>query len=249
MSGREVYLADYPSLHYQEALNLQRRILSAKMEGDFPDTLLLLEHPPVITLGRRGKEENILVPKEILQREMIDIVHVERGGDVTYHGPGQIVGYPVFTLANYGKDISRFIFSIEEVLIRVCRDVGIKARREAINRGVWVRDQKIASIGLAIRRWISFHGFALNWTPNMDHFRFITPCGLPGVEMTSIEEILGKDIDGDTLRRLICRHFEKVFHIQFREVSLAQKLNEGGAHEHSERSQVYEGSRMGQNRG
>jgi len=226
MSRREVYLSSYPSIPYREALNLQRRVLSAKIEGNFPDTLLLLEHPPVITLGRRGKRENIRASQKTLWRENVEVVHVERGGDVTYHGPGQIVGYPIFALANYGKDLSRFVFSIEEVLVRVCGDLGIVAVRKSINRGVWVGEKKIASIGLAIRRWISFHGFAFNWAPNMAHFRFITPCGLPGVEMTSVGEILGETIDPGPLRKGICKHFEEVFHIRLCEVDLVQELSE-----------------------
>lgn len=225
MSQQEVYLANYASLAYDEALNLQKRVLAAKIAGDFPDTLFLLEHPPVITLGRRGKEENILAPRETLQKEMIQVVHVERGGDVTYHGPGQIVGYPVFALANYGKDLSHFVFSIEEVLIRVCREFGIDTGRRPINRGVWVGDKKIASIGLAIRRWISFHGFAFNRAPNMDHFRLISPCGLSGVEMTSVGEILGQTVRPTILRKRICQHFEEVFHIRLRPVDLVQELS------------------------
>jgi lipoate-protein ligase B len=228
MSGmfqREVFLASYPSFSYPEALDLQRRVLSAKIEGEFPDTLIVLEHPPVITLGRRGKRENILTSDETLRREGIEVVHVERGGDVTYHGPGQIVGYPIFALANYGKDLSRFVSSIEEVLIRVCGDLGIEAGRKSINRGVWVGEKKIASIGLAIRRWISFHGFAFNWAPNMAHFRFITPCGLAGVEMTSVGETLGQAVDPDILRQGIFKHFEEVFRIRLREVDLIQELS------------------------
>ena len=242
VSWREVYLADYASLPYQEALDLQRQIVSAKTEMDFPDTLLLLEHPPVITLGRRGKEENIRVPQETLLRERIEVFHVERGGDVTYHGPGQIVGYPVFDLANYGKDLARFVTSIEEVLIRICRDLGIEAARSSINRGVWVGERKIASVGLAIRKWVSYHGFAFNWAPNMAHFGLITPCGLSGVEMTSVEEILEKAIDPMALRKGICRHFEEIFHIRLRKVDLTEKLNQGGTDEHSQRPQIHEGA-------
>jgi lipoate-protein ligase B len=249
MLRREVYLATYSSLPYQEALNLQKRVLLAKVEGDFPDALIVLEHPPVITLGRRGKEDHIVASPDELRREAIEIFHVERGGDVTYHGPGQIVGYPVFALANYGRDLSRFVFSIEEVLIRVCQDLGIEACRKSINRGVWVGDKKIASIGLAIRRWISFHGFAFNWAPNMDHFRLITPCGLAGLEMTSVREILGEGTRPDFLRTLIYRHFEEVFHIHLQEVNLIKKLREGDAYEHSWRSQIHKGARVGQDRG
>jgi len=235
MLQQEVYLVNYPFLPYQEALTLQRQVLSAKIEGNFPDTLLLVEHPPVITLGRRGKKENIRASREALRREKIEIIHTERGGDVTYHGPGQIVGYPIFALANYGKDLSRFVSSIEEVLIRVCGDLGIEAGRRSVNRGVWVGEKKIASIGLAIRRWISFHGFAFNWAPNMGHFRFITPCGLSGVEMTSVGEILGRAVDPDMLRTGICKHFEQIFHIHLSEVDLAEKLTQGGIDEHSKR--------------
>jgi lipoate-protein ligase B len=227
MCLREVYLADYSSLAYQEALDLQRRVVSAKLEGDFPDTLLLLEHPPVITLGRRGKEEHIRVPQRTLHQEKIEVFRVERGGDITYHGPGQIVGYPIFDLSNHGKDLSRFVSSIEEVLIRVCKDHGIHAGRNPINRGVWVGEKKIASVGLAVRKWISFHGFAFNWAPNMAHFRLITPCGLSGVEMTSVTETLGREVDGERLRRRICHHFVEVFEIRLCKVDLQKKLEEG----------------------
>jgi len=239
---REVYLADYALLPYEEALNLQRRVVSQKIEGPFPDTLLLLEHPPVITLGRRGSGENIRVSEKILRREKIDVFHVERGGDVTYHGPGQIVGYPVFALAHYGKDLAGFVWSIEEVLIRVCRDMGITGGRRSVNRGVWVGEKKIASIGLAVRRWISFHGFALNGAPDMEHFRFITPCGLTGVEMTSMAEVLGTTVDTGRLRETVCRHFEEVFRIRFRGVDLAQELNKGGEHDCSQKSEIQHGA-------
>jgi lipoate-protein ligase B len=237
---REVYLANYNLLPYEEALHLQRRVVIEKIEGTFPDTLLLLEHPPVITLGRRGKEENIRVSEDLLRQEKIDVFRVERGGDVTYHGPGQIVGYPIFALADYGKDLVGFVSSIEEVLIRVCRDVGIMARRRSMNRGVWVGERKIASIGLAVRRWVSFHGFAFNGAPNMEHFRLITPCGLTGVEMTSVAELLGRAVSLDRLRKAICRHFEEVFQIRFRAVDLVERLNEGGRHERSQRPQIYQ---------
>jgi len=243
---REVYLASHGALPYEEALDLQRRVVAKKIGAPFPDTLLLLEHPPVITLGRRGRMENIRVSEELLRREKIDIVHVERGGDVTYHGPGQIVGYPIFDLAHYRKDLGSFVSSIEEVLIRVCRDMGIRAGRRSVNRGVWVGEKKIASIGLAVRRWISFHGFALNWAPDMDHFRFITPCGLTGVEMTSMVEVLGTTPDPGRLREAICRHFEEIFRIRFQAVNLAQKLTEGGGHERSQGSEIQQGARVGQ---
>ena len=239
---REVYLANYTILPYEEALHLQRRVVVEKIEGTFPDTLLLLEHPPVITLGRRGRGENIRVSEELLRREKIDVFHVERGGDVTYHGPGQIVGYPIFALADYGKDLVNFVSSIEEVLIRVCQDMGITADRRSMNRGVWVGEKKIASIGLAVRRWVSFHGFALNGAPNMEHFRFITPCGLTGVEMTSVAELLGRAVNPDRLREAICSHFEEIFQIRFRAVDLVEKLNEGGRHERSQRPHIYQGA-------
>ncbi|MBW2059564.1 MAG: lipoyl(octanoyl) transferase LipB [Deltaproteobacteria bacterium] len=225
MSRREVYLASYPLVPYGEALNLQRRVVSAKIERGFPDTLILLEHPPVITLGRRAREENIRASQEVLQAEGIEVFHVERGGDVTYHGPGQLVGYPVFSLKHYGKDIPGFVFSIEEALIRLCHDLGIPALRRSLNRGVWVGNKKIASVGLAIRRWISFHGFAFNQAPNMAHFKLINPCGLSAVEMTSAEEILGEAIDSGLLRRQVCRHFEDVFQVSFVEVDLGDELD------------------------
>ncbi len=192
---RRGYVIDIDLIDYQRSWDFQREFVATKVKSDIPDILMLLEHNPVITLGRRGNRNHIVASREILAAEGIPIYHVERGGEVTYHGPGQIVGYPILNLRNWRRDVSRYIFNLEEVLIRALGDFGIEGTRNRLNRGVWVGDSKIGSIGVAIRRWVTYHGFSLNVSPNMTHYDFITPCGLEGIEVTSMRGLLGKEPD------------------------------------------------------
>ena len=211
---RSGYLIDADLIEYQRTWNFQREVVAAKVKSDLPDILILLEHNPVLTLGRRGNREHILASPEALTAEGIQVYHVERGGEVTYHGPGQIVGYPILNLRNWRRDVSWYIFNLEEVLIRTLGDFGIEGTRNRLNRGVWVRDFKIGSIGVAITRWVTYHGFSLNVSPNMDHYSLITPCGLDGIEITSLRELLGKEPDRHRVRDGIARHFQGVFDLK-----------------------------------
>jgi lipoate-protein ligase B len=174
------------------------------MEGETPDLLLLLEHPHVITLGRRGNRSYLVASSEELEKMKVPIFHVERGGDVTYHGPGQMVGYPILNLKEYGYRLIRYVDQVEEVILRVLNDFGIEGKRDASNRGVWVGREKIASIGVAIKRWVSFHGFALNYDTDLKYFDLIHPCGLEGVKMTSMGEVLGRKISRNDVFEKIC---------------------------------------------
>jgi lipoate-protein ligase B len=210
---RRGYLVDIDLIEYRTAWDFQRELIAAKIKSDLPDILILLEHNPVITLGRRGNRQHIRASPEALIAEGINIYHVERGGEVTYHGPGQIVGYPIMNLGNWRRDVSWYIFSLEEVLIRTLGDFGIEGTRNRLNRGVWVADRKIGSIGVAITRWVTYHGFSLNVSPNMSHYHLITPCGLEGIEVTSLREFLGKEPDHRRVRDGISRHFQQVFDI------------------------------------
>jgi len=218
--NRRGYVVDIDLIEYRRAWNFQREVVATKVKVDFPDILILLEHTPVITLGRRGNYQHIQASPEVLAAEGINIFHVERGGEVTYHGPGQIVGYPILNLKNWTRNVSWYVYNLEEVLIRTLGDFGIKGTRNRLNRGVWVRDSKIGSIGVAITRWVTYHGFSLNVSPNMYHYSLITPCGLSGIQITSLKELLGKEPAQHRVRGGISRYFQQVFDIELARIDM-----------------------------
>ena len=205
------YIIDLGLIDYEKAWNLQHQLWAGRVEEKLPDLLLLLEHPHVITLGRRGNRSHLIASQEVLEAMKIPIFHVERGGDVTYHGPGQIVGYPIFNLRDYGYRLVRFVSQLEEVLLSVLADFQIGGRRDPLNRGVWVNSEKIASVGVAIKRWVSFHGLSLNYETDLKYFELINPCGLEGKKMTSMAEILGTEISRNLLIERISFHFREIF--------------------------------------
>jgi lipoate-protein ligase B len=198
-------------IDYKEAWDLQLHLWLRRVKGELPNLLILLEHPHVITLGRRGNRSNLIVSPEVLEAMKIPIFHVERGGDITYHGPGQMVVYPILDLKDYGYRLFRYVDQLEEVLLHVLRDYGIEGRRNPSNRGVWVNGDKIASIGVAIKQWVSFHGFALNYETDLKYFELINPCGLEGKKMTSLAKILETNISRDRLGERISFHFKEIF--------------------------------------
>ena len=171
---------------YGEALELQRRLADERIKGLIPDTLLLLEHPAVITLGRSWKQSSLPVDPEALRRRGIEVFDIERGGDVTYHGPGQLVGYPILDLNQHKPDLHWYLRQLEEMLIVALAGLGIPAERRDSYTGVWTGGRKIASIGVHVRQWVTWHGFALNVTTDLTPFSLIVPCGIPDVEMTSV---------------------------------------------------------------
>jgi lipoyl(octanoyl) transferase len=196
---------------YENGLAMQERLVALRQKGEVPDQLLLLEHPPVITLGRSGKLANLLVDEEELRRQGIRFHETTRGGDITYHGPGQLVGYPLLHLGEGRRDIRKYVTSVEEVLIRVAAEYGIEAGRIEGQRGVWVGRDKLAALGVRIARWTTSHGFALNVSTRLDHFRTITPCGLPGTGVTSLERLTGRSIPMEEVVSVVIRHFSEVF--------------------------------------
>jgi len=198
-------------MEYGEALTLQRALAQARLENRVGDLLLLLEHPPTITLGRSGRRQHLLVGEEVLEARGIGLYEVERGGDVTYHGPGQLVGYPILDLNFYGRDIRLYVRRLEEVLILTMQEFGIQAERRDLFPGVWLGSKKIASLGLRIRRWVSWHGFALNVNVDLSHFDLIVPCGLPGIEVTSMAEVLGRTIPMEAVQESVSDCFQRVF--------------------------------------
>jgi lipoate-protein ligase B len=211
-------------MDYQRAWGLQHQLWSKRAEGTLPDLLLFIEHPHVITLGRRGNRSHLIASPEVLEEMKIPLFHVERGGDVTYHGPGQIVVYPIFDLKEYGYRLIRYISQLEEVILRVLKDFNIEGRRDPLNRGIWVNGEKIASVGVAIKRWVSFHGLSLNYETDLKYFDLINPCGLEGKKMTSIGKILGTGISREQLVERIEFHFKQIFERDWEEKSLEELM-------------------------
>jgi lipoate-protein ligase B len=200
---------------YSEAWDLQARLVEARVTGSLTnDVVLVLEHPAVFTLGKRGGRENLLVPEDVLTRHGIPIVQVERGGNITYHAPGQLVLYPIVHLERAGIKVVDMVDRLEEVMIRTCADWGIRAGRNALNRGVWVGLKKIGAIGIAVRRGVSFHGMALNVNIDLTPFGWIQPCGLEGVGVTSMPTEAGQDISMADVRRLLAQHMQAVFNVR-----------------------------------
>lgn len=186
-------------MDYDKAHALQLKVLAAVQAGRIEDTLLLVEHDPVITMGRNAQEGNVLFSEAYLQSQGIDLREIERGGDATYHGPGQLVGYPIFDIkARHGRSIKTFVFRLEEVFIDYLkRHYAIEAARSEVNAGVWIDDSKITAIGLAVKRGVTFHGFAFNVNTILGHYQYIVPCGLVGKTVTSLEAQVGHPIPFD----------------------------------------------------
>ena len=199
---------------YETAHDLQKKILQERIDGKCPDHLILLQHNPVITIGRGGDNKNILVPKALLESFGITVHEIERGGDVTYHGPGQLTGYPIIDLRSYQKDVHWYLRQLEEVIIRFLSNYGVAGKRVLDYTGVWVGDEKIAAIGVAVKRWVTYHGFALNVNPDLSHFKLINPCGITDKEVTSLVKILGHDVSMEEVEDKVVSAFAEVFSVE-----------------------------------
>ena len=198
---------------YADALTLQRQLVEERRAGRIGDVLLLVEHPHVLTLGVRGDggRSHIIAPAERLAALDVAVHETGRGGDITYHGPGQLVGYPIIDLKPDRCDVHRYVRDLEEVLIRVATDYGIAAERVTGLTGVWVNGEKLAAIGVRIARWITSHGFALNVSTDLDFFKLIVPCGIADRGVTSLAALLGRPLDVRAVEDQIVSHFEEVF--------------------------------------
>ena len=211
-------------MDYAEAFRLQRELVASRQRGVIPDQLILLEHPHTITLGRNGKPEHLLASEDILRRAGISFQETDRGGDITYHGPGQLVGYPIIDLREWKRDVAAYVRAIEQVLIDTLADFGIGAERVAGLTGVWTGGRKIAAIGVHISRWVTSHGFALNVTTDLSYFQYIVPCGLT-LPVTSMAE-LGVHADPDEVARRLAAHFGRIFE---REMTMLAPVEMGEA--------------------
>ena len=225
--NRKGYIIDLGLIDYKEAWDLQHDLWARRVKGEVPDLLLFLEHPHVITLGRRGNRSYLIASPEVLEAMAIPIYHVERGGDVTYHGPGQLVVYPIFNLKEYGYRLIRYVDQLEEVILCVLKDFGMEGRKDSLNRGVWVNGDKIASIGVTIKRWVSFHGFSLNYETDLKYFDLIHACGLVGKKMTSMKKILGAEISREDLTERISFHFKEIFQKDWEKKEVKDLISEG----------------------
>jgi lipoyl(octanoyl) transferase len=215
---------------YAEAVALQESTRDEIRAGCRGDRLLLLEHPPVYTLGRNAVTADVTAPVEWLASRGIEVFEADRGGQVTYHGPGQLVGYPVVDLSPDRQDVRRYVRGLQEVLVRVLGDFGLEAegRREQPEIGVWVGNAKVASLGIHIKRWITTHGFALNVTTDLSHFAGIVPCGLAGVRMASIESLTGQRPDLEHVARMCVGHFRQVLGYELESVAVQRRASPRG---------------------
>lgn len=214
------------------AHDLQLRLVDWRQRGLIDDVLLLLEHTPVITLGRRADEGHVLASQEVLDSEGIQVRRVERGGDVTYHGPGQLVGYPILHLPSYGIGASDYMHRLEDVIAQTAGDFGIRTHQRERIIGVWVEDNKIAALGVRIRRGVTFHGFALNVSPGLRHWSFIIPCGIDDGGVTSMALELSDPPPMLAVRECLARHFEREFQVEL--VATALDVLQSAANEAGE---------------
>jgi lipoyl(octanoyl) transferase len=206
---RSCQVRELGRMEYGTALALQRRLAAERQEGAVPDQLLLIEHPHVITLGRNGRREHLLAGSDVLERAGIGFFPTDRGGDITYHGPGQLVGYPIVDLRERKRDVGAYVRGVEQVIIDTLADFGILAGRIPKLTGVWVAERKIAAIGVHISRWVTSHGFALNVDTDLSYFQYIVPCGLTK-PVTSMNQ-LGARTDLAAVSRILASHFGRVF--------------------------------------
>ncbi len=206
-----ISLLDRRPQPYRPVWDLQKRLWQERVEGTRGDTLILVEHQRVITLGRGFRREHLLASPVFLERMGFEVVEVERGGDVTYHGPGQLVAYPVFAIREKLAGVRRFVHRLEEVMIRVLAQLGVEAHRDPSHRGVFVGKDKIGAVGVAVRRWVAFHGFALYVAPPVEDFRWIVPCGLADYGITSVARLTGRSIPVGEVEEPVIQAFREVF--------------------------------------
>jgi len=212
-------------MDYEESLTVQRSLFTARRAGLIDHVFMLLEHPPLYTIGRRYKaRDHLLVSEDELTRRGIPVYETDRGGDITYHGPGQLVGYPIFDLTEWYQDVFRYLRDLEEVIIRVVADYGIQAERIDGLTGVWVQNEKIAALGIKMNWWVTRHGFSLNVDPDLCMYDHIIPCGIFDKSVTSLSKILESRINMDQVSNHLIRHMASVFEIDFEKITLQQLM-------------------------
>jgi lipoyl(octanoyl) transferase len=202
---------DLGTIDYKEAWDLQRNIFDQRYKNEIDDILLLLEHPKTYTLGKSADRQNLVGNEEYIRKNNISVYDIDRGGDITYHGPGQIVGYPIFNLNNWKKDTHKYLRALEEILIQTCADYGLAAKRNTKYTGVWIEDRKIGAIGIKVSRWISMHGFAFNVNTDLSLYNGIIPCGINDKGVTSLKKELSRETDIQEVKSKILNHTLEIF--------------------------------------
>ena len=204
-------LIDLGLIDYEECYAIQKDVVRRRRAGVIDDTLILAEHNEVFTIGRTGGMDNLLIPQDMLLSNALKVLRVDRGGDITFHGPGQLVAYPVIDLKDSDRDLHSYLRSLEEVGIRFLNEYGINAERVRGNTGVWVSGKKIASVGVGASNWVTFHGLSININFDLNFFSMINPCGIEDVEMTSMERLKGQKIPMDDVKTKTLKHFKEIF--------------------------------------
>jgi lipoyl(octanoyl) transferase len=211
MKERILTYSNLGFIDYKEAWDLQREIFNQKIEEGIEDVLLLLEHPNTYTLGKTADKLNLRGSEEYLSSNKISVYEIDRGGDITYHGPGQIVGYPIIDLNKWFKDTHKYLRALEEVIIKTCNEYDLNCERNSKYTGVWLNDKKIAAIGIKVSRWVTMHGFAFNVNTDLNLFSGIIPCGIQDKAVTSLKNELNKEIDIDEVKEKLLKNFSDVF--------------------------------------
>jgi len=224
MKERAYFIDLGEGVPFKKAWQIQHLLHSLRVKESIPDVLILVEHTHVFTFGRKGNQRNLLISEDYLKTHGIDIFTIERGGDITYHGPGQLVGYPIFHLKKALAGLRKYVWSIEEVLIRTLKEFGIDAGRIEGLRGVWVEDKKIAAIGIAVKRWVTFHGFAFNISTDLRYFDMMIPCGIRGKGVTSLSRLLGREVSLEEVKPVVLKNFMDIFNKVFVKVSQPEAL-------------------------
>ena len=218
VGARGISVFDLGLVPYDKSFQLQLELFELIRKNDLPGVLLLLEHPPVITIGSNRSTENLLAQEDVLSKKGIDLIRSNRGGDITLHAPGQLICYPIFNLKYFKKDLTLFVHNLEEVIIETLNIYNIAGNRIKKHRGVFTGTKKIASIGLRIRKWITMHGLSLNINIDLSFFEYIIACGLKDYPQTSVSEILGKDIPINDVKEPIQKSFENIFNMPFNKI-------------------------------
>ncbi len=203
--------SDLGLIDYKQAWDLQKEIFDLRLRNEINDTFFLLEHPHTYTLGKVAERENLISSESQLKELGISVYDIDRGGDITYHGPGQIVGYPIIKLSDWKEDTHLYLRGLEEVIILTCREYGIETERNPKYTGVWIGERKIAAIGIKVSRWITMHGFAFNVNTDLSYFGGIIPCGIKDKDVTSLQRELGREISIDEVKEKLIKNFIKVF--------------------------------------
>ncbi|MFA6470033.1 MAG: lipoyl(octanoyl) transferase LipB [Bacteroidota bacterium] len=218
-------VVDLGRTKYAETWDLQKQVFTARLEKRVGDVLLLTEHEPVFTLGKGADENHLLAKETELNDRKIDMFWIDRGGDVTFHGPGQIVGYPILDLNEHYQDIHRYLRDIEEMIIRTLNEYGIQSGREKEFTGVWVKNDKIAALGVKVSKWITMHGFALNVHTDLSFFDRIIPCGIFHKGVTSLKNVLGREVSITEVQNHLMTHFAQIFSLEIKQISRKELLS------------------------